>query len=294
MSIIRSLSVGNGDFFYIKHNSDSFTIIDCCIEEDVREGLVDIIKSDAQGKNIVRFISTHPDDDHIRGLDFLDSELNLRNFYCVKNDVIKAVSTVDFDKYCELRDSEKAFYLYKGCSRKWLNMGDEERSGSGLHILWPNTENVFYKQALISAEKGESPNNISIVLKYSLEKGAKVLWMGDLETEFMENIEDDITLEEVDILFAAHHGRKSGKIPHAWLDILNPKIIIIGEAPAEHLDHYSSYNIIKQNAAHDMVFDCVQGKVHIYVSNKFYSVDFLDDENMPSIYDNYYIGTLNL
>ncbi len=30
MSIVKSFSVGDGDMFYIEHNSDSFTIIDCC------------------------------------------------------------------------------------------------------------------------------------------------------------------------------------------------------------------------------------------------------------------------
>ncbi|CAM4346215.1 hypothetical protein COEX109129_19890 [Corallococcus exiguus] len=33
MSIIKSFSVGNGDMFYIKHNSDNFTIIDCNLTE---------------------------------------------------------------------------------------------------------------------------------------------------------------------------------------------------------------------------------------------------------------------
>ena len=29
MSIIKSFSVGEGDMFYIDHNSDNFSIIDC-------------------------------------------------------------------------------------------------------------------------------------------------------------------------------------------------------------------------------------------------------------------------
>ena len=33
MSIIKSISVGNGDMFYIKHGSSNFTIIDCNIDE---------------------------------------------------------------------------------------------------------------------------------------------------------------------------------------------------------------------------------------------------------------------
>jgi hypothetical protein len=40
MSIVKSLSVGDGDMFYIKHGSDNFTIIDCCMEEAYSEEIV--------------------------------------------------------------------------------------------------------------------------------------------------------------------------------------------------------------------------------------------------------------
>ena len=42
----------------------------------------------------------------------------------------------------------------------------------------------------------------------------------------------------------------------------------------------------------DITFECVTNKVHIYVSNSKYEVDFLDDEDMSTY--NYYLGTLNL
>lgn len=34
MSTIKSFSVGDGDIFYIKHNSDNVSIIDCCLAEE--------------------------------------------------------------------------------------------------------------------------------------------------------------------------------------------------------------------------------------------------------------------
>lgn len=34
MSIVKSFSVGDGDMFYIDHNSDNFTTIDCCYSDD--------------------------------------------------------------------------------------------------------------------------------------------------------------------------------------------------------------------------------------------------------------------
>ena len=82
------------------------------------------------------------------------------------------------------------------------------------------------------------------------------------------------------------------KVPEEWLDKIKPKIIIIGEASCEQLNYYDGYDKITQNSAGDIIFECDTDKVHIYVSNENYSVDFLDDENMDT-YSNY-IGTLNL
>ena len=89
MSIVKSFSVGNGDMFYIKHNSDNFTTIDCCLSEDNKKEIMDEIKAESQDKGITRFISTHPDQDHISGLKYYNEQMNILNFYCVKNEATK-------------------------------------------------------------------------------------------------------------------------------------------------------------------------------------------------------------
>ena len=80
MSIIKSFSVRDdngqdGDMFYIKHNSSNFTIIDCCLNCEDRESIISEIIAEKQDKDITRVISTHPDEDHICGLKFLDDKL---------------------------------------------------------------------------------------------------------------------------------------------------------------------------------------------------------------------------
>jgi beta-lactamase superfamily II metal-dependent hydrolase len=292
MSQIRSYSVGEGDMFYINHGSDNFTIIDCCLDQDTEQHILAQVSTLAKKKGITRFISTHPDDDHLQGLIKLDEKISIVNFYCVKNTATKPDESKDFIKYKEFRDSAKAFHIYKGCSRKWMNQSDEERKTSGIEILWPNVENEEFKKALKLAAEGKSPNNISAVIKYSLEGGATFLWMGDLETAFMEAIESSIALPKVDILFASHHGRESGRIPDKMLKTMEPKVIIVGEAPSENLHYYPNYKTITQNSAGDIHFECNEGKVHIFTSNE-YEVDFLDDENY-SLLGFHYIGTLNL
>lgn len=150
--------------------------------------------------------------------------------------------------------------------------------------------NEDYKDALKQAKEGKSPNNISLIVQYNC--GAKFLWMGDIETDFLEKVKDEIDFEEIDVLFAPHHGRESGKIPEDILTVLNPKIVVIGEAKSKDLNYYSGYNTITQNSAGDITFDCVDGKVHIYVGSDTYSVDFLNDEKQDA-YDNY-IGSFDM
>ena len=109
-------------------------------------------------------------------------------------------------------------------------------------------------------ENGGSPNNISAILQYKLENGVTALWMGDMETNYMTAIETELDLPKVDLLFAPHHGRESGKIPESMLQKMSPGIIIIGEAPSEYLNCYSGYNILTQNSTGDIVFECEAGQ----------------------------------
>ena len=255
MSRIKSYSVGDGDMFYIDHDTDNFTIIDCCLDDDTKDSILDEVYSLSTKKGVTRFISTHPDEDHIQGLIDLDDKIGILNFYCVKNSATKEDESESFKRYRKLHRSDKAFYIFEGCSRRWMNRKNEERGSSGINILWPDLNNKHFKNALQNAAAGKSPNNISPIIKYSLQDGVTALWMGDLETDFMEAIKNDVQLPKVDILFAPHHGRDSGKIPKTMLDALDPKIIVIGEAPSSHLNYYQGYNTITQNSAGDIVLN---------------------------------------
>lgn len=300
MAMIRSFTVGNGDMFYIKHNTDNFTIIDCQLFGDHKEWLVEELKQESKDKGITRFISTHPDEDHLEGIEYLDEQMPITNFYVVKNEATKPSESASFKHYCKLRDGDKAFYVEKGCSRHWMNQSNEERESAGINILWPDTSNEHFKVAIDEAARGIRFNNISLVARYSIQNSASFMWIGDLETDFMDNIFDHISLPKTSIVFAPHHGRKSGKIPNKWLDKLQPEIIIIGEARARDLHYYSGYRKITQTRAGDITFIPDGKKIHCYSSNAAYSKrDWLNDENKPNeefgvLNTDYYIGTLNL
>lgn len=279
MSIIKSFSVKNGDMFYIKHGSDNFSIIDCNLVEERKEDIMDEIINVWNEKYVTRFISTHPDKDHVLGLSELDNKINIRNFYCVKNK-IELDNEEDFNKYCELRDdTDKQFFIYKNCSRKWMNQSDDNRGSSGLFILWPDINNESFKEELEKLENGEkdSANNISPIIEYSLNEGVTALWFGDMESDFLEKIKDKIDFPRADVIFAPHHGRNSGKIPKDILDEIEPKIIIIGEAKSDYLNYYSDFDTITQNTTKNIVLDCTSGRIDVYTENKFDN-DFLEYE----------------
>lgn len=290
MSIIKSFSVGDGDMFYIDHNSDNFSIIDCYMDDSNKKEITSELKLKSDNKGITRFISTHPDEDHLQGLKYLDEQLGIINFYCVKNEAVKDDETDDFKHYCTLRDGEHAYYVSKGCSRKWMNIRDEERKSAGINFKWPITSNSDFKEALSMVAEGTGFNNISPIFTYSVENGVVAMWMGDMEHDFLEKVKDQIAWPKVDILFAPHHGRDSGKVSDDVLKKLDPHIIVIGEAPSKYLNYYPNYNTLKQNSAGDIVFDCSWDKVHVYVSEDGYSYDtsFLSDEGADnSTYGNY-------
>lgn len=298
MAMVRSFTVGNGDMFYIKHNSDNFTIIDCQLFGDHKEWLVEELKQEAKDKTIRRFISTHPDEDHLEGIEYLDQQMPIINFYVVENRATKPNESESFKHYCALRDGDKAFFVEKDCKRSWLNLGNNERGSSGIEVLWPDRSNEHFKFALEEAAAGNSFNNISLVIRYATG-GVSFMWIGDLGTEFMENIFEAIDLPKTTIVFAPHHGRESGKLPDKWLDKLQPEIIVIGEARSRHLHYYSGYKKITQTRARDITFVPEGNKVHCYSSNEAYGKrSWLNDEGKPDenfgVRDtDYYIGTLN-
>ena len=161
MSIIKSFSVCDdngeaGDMFYIKHNSSNFTIIDCCLNCEDRESIVSEIIDEKRNKNIIRVISTHPDEDHICGLDFLDDRIGIVNFYCVENKASKESESESesFKHYCTLRDGKHHYYVEKGCSRCWMNENDgpngKNYGSSGINFLWPILSNGDYQDGLLN------------------------------------------------------------------------------------------------------------------------------------------------
>lgn len=279
IGIVKSFSfpdgIIRGDTFYIKHLSNNFTVIDCYLKDGTdrncrKKKIIDEILQESKGR-VTRFISTHPDDDHIIGIDALDRSWTIENFYAVKNDIPNDGEKAYLVWYSNRLTSGKYFEIKKGLCKKWLNCGDKDQGSSGLFFLWPDVGNEAFVNAVKAIKKGESPNNISCVVKYSIAGGPSYLWMGDMETDMQKEFlnECKTELEHVDVFFHPHHGRESSKPPKELLELLTPKIIVIGNAPDECLNRDNSDLTLTQNRAGDIVFcnDLASRKVHVFTSN---------------------------
>ena len=305
MERIHFLNVKNGDCSWIQHASGRNTVIDICNgntpQGDVLKEYSDIIYSMAldaymtpnfsgnfrykelptnpigyfslhgMPKEIFRFILTHPDMDHMDGLNELLKQFDVINFWDTDNN--KKMDKYSFGSqyhyedwltYQDLRNKEsnpKALELYSGAQGK-------EYTNDGLEILSPTSELVRY------AKEHDDYNTSSYVILYTTTTGRKVLFCGDSDARAWENIMalHSRKLTNIDILIAPHHGRKSGGCSE-YLDVLKPKLTVFGNANSEYLDYDSWLHKglchITNNQAGNIIFDFLEdGKILSYVENE--------------------------
>lgn len=280
MTTVKSFSfpIGEirGDTFYIKHGSNSFTVIDCYLKDgdgaDCRKDeIINEICKESSGR-IRRFISTHPDNDHIKGIEDLFAKWSTENFYAVANERPADPKDPSLTKYQQLLKNYN-YPIGKDIRRVWLNQEDEnkENSSSGIFFHWPVLSNEKFKEALKNVkEEGKSINNISCVFTYQVKKGASYMWMGDMMPDMQKEYyaSEKANIPHADILFHPHHGRETSKVPTELLDAINPQLIVIGNAPSDKLNYGDSRMTITQNTAGDIVFENDGNKVHVYTKNK--------------------------
>lgn len=310
MSIVKSFSFPKGeirgDTYYIKHGSDSFTVIDCYLlansdfsENNRQKEIIDEIVNESKNR-IRRFISTHPDHDHIAGIEELFRRWPTENFYAVSNDIPSDEDDASLSKYIELKKNHN-YAIKEGISRKWLNDGDDEHGSSGINFRWPVLTNATFQNALAKVKKGEEVNNICPVFTYTIKDGARYMWMGDLLTKMQEEYYNACKkqIPKVDILFQPHHGRTTGAVPDDLLNAIDPQIIVIGNAPSKHIDYGDSRKTITQNTAGDLTFINEEDYIHIYSQNKVDNLpdnlEIISDRLWKNVYEpTYYCGSLKV
>ena len=314
MAIIHFLNVLEGDCNIIQHDSGRITVIDVSnafndydTEEELKvkkskereerrlrtgvpgdkvdyhqkqtpDNPILYINEKIKSKNIFRFILSHPDMDHLDGIEDFFTEFNISNIWDTANK--KEISNKansgsynlnDWKFYKAIRDGKKndikRLEYYAGNVNSYYK--DDQ-----IKILSPT------KDILEKCNENEDWNDSSYVLLFtppmSNGKTWKILFAGDSEDmtweHFLENYEDEIS--NIDVLFAPHHGRDSGR-NYDFLKVLKPRVTLFGNASSKHLayDKYPKPKITNNQAGY-VIMDIKENQITFYVKNFEYARDY--------------------
>lgn len=181
---IHFIDVGQGDAALIELHGYT-TLIDAGPNSSA-ERLVNYLKEE-DIKSIDYIIATHPDEDHIGGMDEVLRNFEVKNFYAPK--IIKNTETFKAMIKELKKENLKINVPYKGME---LDLGEE----ANLTFLTP----VEYG--------GDNDNNSSLVTKISF-KESSIIFMGDCESEVERHLLKESNLIESNIIKLGHHGSKS-------------------------------------------------------------------------------------
>ncbi|MBA4064837.1 MAG: hypothetical protein C0501_14210 [Isosphaera sp.] len=256
--------------------------------------------------SVFRFISTHPDMDHLDGIKPFFEAFSPTNFWDTDNTKELGEFTegrydpADWEFYTSLRDGKptnnpKRLVLHSGAAGKYFNQDEKgEGGGDGLQILAPTPELVT------AANEAGDWNDSSYVVLYRTGN-KRILFSGDSHDETWEHILDkwEKQVTGVDVLIAPHHGRDSGR-DYEFLDIVKPRLTLFGNAPSEHLayDEWNSRDLlfVTNNQAGTVILNVADNNLDVFVNHKPFAESFVKDRDYETYYDansrGWFIGRL--
>jgi beta-lactamase superfamily II metal-dependent hydrolase len=316
MGIFHFLNVRDGDCSIIQHPSGHTTVVDVCnasvetaTERIVKEALARVLvdKSKTRGNyaqkkspvnpidylhglgvtGIFRFILTHPDMDHMDGIEALFEQFAPVNFWDTDN-----AKEIEFGEgspyreedwlfYKDLRDgksrtSPKRLALYSGAHGHFYNQDENGKGGGdGLHVLAPTKELVDI------AKREDDYNDASYVLLYRSKTG-RILLAGDSHDRTWDHVLDvhGEDVEDVDVLVAPHHGRKSGR-SYDFLNVVRPRLTVFGNARSKHLAYGAwtsrELSYVTNNQTNCVVVDTNGSAMRVFVTNRVFARDVNPD-----------------
>jgi len=194
---------------------------------------------------IWRFIATHPDMDHLSGLNRLEEEIGFSVFWDTdhnrerdEDNWYEVYEWTDWELYEDIREGDTDhdnIQPTQGQQKKYWKHDNIE-------ILHPSPE--FIQELNDQNAELEDPeyNDYSYVLK--IQHGTRsILLPGDAEEdvwdEILEEWEPEV-LEDVHVLKAAHHGRKDGFHREA-VEAMDPAYVIVSVGKKDDQDAYDNY-----------------------------------------------------
>jgi beta-lactamase superfamily II metal-dependent hydrolase len=334
MPIVHFLNVNSGDCSIIQHGSGRNTVIDVCnakaltpleqfyglmqssqaaIEKGINGNFnqkkypvnpITYMKERGIDK-VWRFIATHPDMDHLDGIQAFFNAFAPDNFWDTDNNCEKewgdgnngGFSEADWSFYKKLRDGRptdnpKRLTLYAGDNGPFWNRDENGNAGAdGITVLAPTRELVT------NGNSCEEYNDSSYVLLYQTRSGNRILFAGDSHDATWEHIlkNHGSDVKDIDVLIAPHHGRKSDR-DWEFLDVVNPMLTFFGNAPAEHLAYSAWKNrdlgYITNNQAGSIILNAEVCPAEVYVTCNAFAKMVTAQATFDTTYKAYKVGTV--
>ena len=273
---VRFFNVGHGECTLIEHHKGHLTMVDINTSHDLDWNTGEEIAADAAprgilaelaaldeatkelsdpveylervypGKQLFRFILTHPDLDHMRGLKRLREKIGFANFWDVKHTKADPIFRGENDReewkhYQELRSGAlglNPLYFHRDDEFKFFARDENGLgNGDGIEILSPTP------QLVDSCNLAKKSNDLSFVLRVR-HANRTVLLTGDIEAEAWTNLEAKYRGSlKSDYLQASHHGRGSG-FHELSLKLIDPRVIIVSVGRKPPTDAHSKYKAV--------------------------------------------------
>lgn len=199
---VHFIDVGQGDATYIELADGTDILIDAG-ESKYGDKVVNYLKSLEKDIDLEYLIATHPDSDHVGGMQKVFKDLKVKNFYypfdaphntATWNNVLNLAK----DENCNILDANPGTTL--------------EIGGAILKFIQPA---IDYKD--------NNEDSVVTLLDYN---NTEVLIAGDAETATEKDMVEQNLLVDVDVLRVAHHGSSTSSTKE-FLNIVKPEHSII-------------------------------------------------------------------
>ncbi len=221
---IHMINVGQGDAIFIQYQG--FEVLIDAGENNMGERVVDYIKPKIQG-DLDLVIATHPDSDHIGGMDTVLSQIKVDK---IIDSGMNYTTQTYRDYWNEVNRQVQNGAVYSEDADMTVSFGNDLKF-----------------EIIETGDDNGSKNNNSVLSKMSFGN-VSCLLTGDMESE----VEKEILGRDLkaDILKAGHHGSRSSS-SNEFLDKVAPQCVLIsaglnnkyGHPHPETITNYQSRNI---------------------------------------------------
>jgi competence protein ComEC len=228
---VHYINIGQGDSIYIKTPNGEDILIDAGSKASGSKVVAYLKKQKVDDIEVL--ISTHPDADHVGGLDEVLAAFKVENVYAPK-----------------VQHTTQAF-------KDFLTAVKNEKltiKTAKLDVLLPLKDKSIQAKFIgpIKDYKKDDLNNWSAVLQLTYNKN-KFLFMGDAETQAEKDMLAKKMISKVDVLKVGHHGAKE-TTTNELLKVAKPTYSIISVGAKNSYKHPTNEVLTRLNTIKSKVY----------------------------------------